>query len=402
MIDRNLTPFLRELALQNHKMVFLSGPRQVGKTTLARSLLTNEQNYFNWDHLPVRRRWQEDSDRVAKDVLSSRVPRMVLDEFHKNRKWRNQLKGFFDQYGKNIEIILTGSARLNAFRRGSDSLVGRFFHFHLLPFTLGELAADRPQSFLDFQTCLHSPRLFRAPKNSAQLFERLLQRGGFPESYENPKAEFRKLWSKNRNELLIRQDLKENSALLNLPQLELLASYLPERVGSPLSIQNLREDLDVAHTTASRWLSALVEIYYHFEIRPYSRSVIRSLKKSQKIYLYDWTSIEDKGPRFENTVALHLLKLVHFYNDTGQASLELKYLRDKDGYEVDFLLTQKGKPICSIEAKLSDLNLDLSYRRFHRQWTVPHFQIISEESFLRSYDSNSHVISFDRFFGRTP
>ena len=402
MRKRTLTPFLIDLALSQDKMVFLSGPRQAGKTTLAKSLLESNDNYFNWDYLPFRKKWLLQPDEIAKILFQQKNPRIILDEFHKNPKWKNQLKGFYDQYGEHIQIIVTGSARLNTFRKGADSLLGRFLHFHLLPFTLGELLNTPIYKFKDFTKFLENPEDLTLSHAAFDIVNNLIKFGGFPEPFEKQREDFHHVWKKNRNQLLIRQDVKELSNIFDIGQVEILASFLPDRVGSPLSVQNLKEDLDVAHTTVSRWLLALQQVYYHFDVRPYSKSISRSLKKEPKIYLYDWSEIDLPGPRFENMIASHLLKLVYFYNDTGQADLKLHYLRDKDSHEVDFLVTQKNKPLFTVEAKLSQRLLDLNYQRFQKKIKVPHFQIIHDKAFFRKHSNLAYVISFDHFFSKLP
>ena len=405
MRERSLKAYIETLALSRNKMVFLSGPRQVGKTTLAKKFIDKDENYLNWDFLQTRKAWLLGSDQIAKNLLEERKPRVVLDEFHKNKKWKTQLKGFFDQYDKNIQIILTGSAKLNTFRKGADSLLGRFIHFHLLPFCQGELMRVAPLSFKEFEIFLNKPSEI-TNHNLAQVREDMMSRlfkfGGFPEPFENQSEEFHRIWTKNRNELLIRQDVKELSNIFDIGHVELLASFLPDRVGSPLSIQSLREDLDIAHTTVSRWLLALSQVYYQFDLRPFSKSIPRSLKKEAKIYLYDWSDVQEKGPRFENMIACHLLKMMNFYNDTGQADLKLHYLRDKDGNEVDFLMTNKNKPLFSIEAKLGQRSLDTTYLRFQKRIRCPHFQIIMDKDFLRKHQNDAYVISFDLFFSNLP
>ncbi len=381
-------------------MVFLSGPRQCGKTTLAKTFLLSDKNYFNWDQLSFKKRWTKNSEAFAEELLHQDQPRIILDEFHKNPKWKNQLKGFYDLYGDKIEIILTGSAQLNTFRRGADSLLGRFFHFHLHPFSLGELVQKKPMNFSEFSAFIQKP-LEESEKNSTEIKNDLFIYGGFPEPFVAQNKEMHQIWSKNRLELLIRQDLKDLSNIINTGHVEILASFLPDRVSSPLSIQSLVEDLDVAHTTVSRWLNALAMVYYHFEIKPYSKSIPRSLKKEGKFYLYDWSTIESEGPRFENMVASHLLKLVDYYNDTGQADLSLNYLRDKDKNEVDFILTNRKKPILTIEAKFMDVSLDKTYEKFQRHLKVPHFQIINKPGVLRKFEK-AYVMSFASFFKKLP
>ena len=193
---------------------------------------------------------------------------------------------------------------------------------------------------------------------------------------------------------------------MQIGQVEVLSSFLPDRVSSPLSIQNLKEDLDVAYTTVKNWLNELELVYFHFKISPYSKSIIRALKKEPKIYMYDWASVENKGPRFENMVASHLLKLVHYCNDTGASRLELSYLKDKEGREVDFLILKNNKPFFTVEVKLSETAIDRTHLNFQKQISVPHFQIIKDSNYFRKYnlgkpDQNSYVISFDQFFSNT-
>jgi predicted AAA+ superfamily ATPase len=400
---RNLTSALLELGLDRKKMVFLSGPRQCGKTTLGKSLLIDPKFYFNWDSVNFKKTWAQGSESFTLSLLEADHPRILLDEFHKNLKWKNQLKGFFDTYGDKIEIILTGSAKLNTFRKGADSLMGRFLHFNLHPFSLGELCSKAPLSFDDFLSFLSVPESSSKKKELQDNQNLLFKFGGFPEPLNSQREDIHRIWSQNRLELLIRQDLKELSNILNIGQVEILASFLPERVGAPLSVQSLREDLDVAHTTLSRWLNALANVYYHFELKPYSKSVPRSLKKEGKIYLYDWSLVEQEGARFENMLASHLLKLIQFYNDTGQAQLGLHYLRNKDKQEVDFLVTQKNRPLFTVESKLNELSLSKDFLKFQKFLKVPHFQITSKPGVLRQYKSESaYVISFASFFGQTP
>lgn len=224
---------------------------------------------------------------------------------------------------------------------------------------------------------------------------------GFPESFIAKSDEFYQVWSQNRVELLIRQDLRDISNIIQIGQVEILASFVPDRVGSPLSLTSLQEELDGSYTSIQRWMKSLSEVYYHFEIKPYSKSIPRSLKKEGKIYLYDWCQVENQGARFENLVALHLLKLVHYYNDTGQAKLGLYYLRNKDQEEVDFILLNKGIPLMTIEAKKSEFNLNKTYLKFQKYTKAPHFQIVCTPNVFNRYPSAT-VISFADFFINLP
>lgn len=408
LVNRNLCDKIESLGLARKKMVFLSGPRQCGKTTLAKGLLgSNSKNYFNWDQISFKKLWYKDFEKFGNSLLEQENPRIVLDEFHKNVKWKNQIKGFYDTFGDKIEIIVTGSAKLNSFRRGADSLLGRFIHFNLHPFSIGEILHSKPLLFKEFERFINTPSLQVSTRQKKEVFDLIFKFGGFPEPFLSQSEEHHQIWMKNRNELLIRHDLKELSNILTIGQVEILASFLPERVGSPISIQSLAEDLDGAHSSVSRWLNALSLVYYHFEIKPFSNAIPRSLKKEGKFYLYDWSVIESEGARFENLVAVHLLKMIHYYNDTGCADLSLHYLRNKEKKEVDFLVLNRKKPLFTAEAKLNDLTLDKNFEIFQTKLKAPHFQIVSKQSVFRKFEmsknkTKAYVISFDSFFDLLP
>lgn len=404
---RSLRLQVEELVLARQKMLFLSGPRQAGKSTLARSFLKDEKvGYFSWDEPQFKRLWTRGSRAWGDTLLSQDIERIVLDEFHKNLRWKNQLKGFYDHFGRQIQVIVTGSAHLNTYRKGADSLTGRFVHFHVHPFTLGELLDPKPMPFIQFKEWLKDFTPSPVNGEAEKVVEQLERWSGFPEPFLAQSDQVHAIWSRNRLETIIRQDLRDTSQLLQLGQVEVLAGFLPERVGSPLSVQSLVEDLDVAHSTVQRWLAALESVYYHYRVLPMTRSIPRSLKKEPKIYLYDWTLIEGAGPRFENMVAGHLKKLVDHYTDTGQASLELGYLRNKEKDEVDFVLLDKGRAIATFEAKLTDRTLSSGFKKFQKYLRVPHFQVIKTPGVCQRHQDDkgqmATVISFERFFSGLP
>lgn len=402
-IRRYLEPFIEQLALERNKMAFFSGPRQCGKTTMAKQLAGSSGMYLNWDSLASRALWTKSHKDFASKIIDDQKEILVLDEFHKNPKWKNQLKGFYDFYGDDIKIVLTGSAKLNTYKKGSDSLLGRFLHFNIHPFTLTELEKSSPNSFEHFIQFIKHPDDDHFPLKTTSTLDTLFKFGGFPEPFLAQSDQIQRIWSKNRLELLIRQDLKELSQVIQIGQVEILSTFLPDKIGSPLSVQSLKEDLDVAHTTLSRWLNALSLVYYHFSIKPYSKSITRSLKKEPKVYLYDWSTIQNPGSRFENMVACHLLKLIDFFNDTGVADMELFYLRNKEKFEVDFLVTLNKKPFFTLEAKLNDDKIDTKHLVFTKQLKIPHFQVTKKAGLLKKYDLlgikvHSYVISFEKFF----
>ncbi len=306
------------------KMVFLTGPRQVGKTTLARGLPGAGRGYLNWDVPEHRQR-----------ILRGQMPPgklWVLDEIHKHRTWRNLLKGLFDGRREGQKILVTGSARLDHYRRGGDSLQGRYHLLRLHPFSVAELGV--------------------------RTLDDLLVLGGFPEPFLSGSEVEARRWSREYRSLLIHEEVRSLEQIVDLGNLELLAMQLPDRVGSPLSINALAEEIQVSHKTVSRWMSALERLFAVFRLAPLGAPLMRAVKKASKHYHLDWTLVDDDGARFENLVACHLLKWVHHEQDTKGRDLELRYYRDRDGREVDFVVTDGRRPILLVECKHSDAGVD--------------------------------------------
>lgn len=326
-------------------MVFVGGPRQVGKTTMAQRILGRKTGYLNWD-IPL--------DREA--ILKRELPESslwVFDELHKYRKWRNYLKGLYDQYREEKKILVTGSARLDLYRHGGDSLQGRYHYLRLHPLSAAELRV-----------------------NSSDELESLLALGGFPEPFFGGSKKEAKRWTREYRARLIQEEVASLERVRDLGTLELLMIRLPELVGSPLSINALREDLQVAHKTVANWLDIFERTYAIFRLSPFGAPKIRAVKKEQKHYHYDWTVVENPAARFENLVACHLLKWVHFRQDTEGEDIELRYFRDVDRREVDFVITRNRRPFQFIECKLSDTSADRGLRYLKERFPeVPAFQI---------------------------
>ena len=325
------------------KMVFLVGPRQCGKTTLARHIIAREGGaYFSWDVDAHRRALRSGS-------LPEQERLWVFDELHKQRTWRNWLKGQFDLHHGRHRILVTGSARLEVYSRGGDSLQGRYFLHHLHPFTLSEVAGRARQlsSLEDLVHRLEEPA--RRAENS--LLTDLLRLGGFPEPFLSASDRHAARWRRNYSATLIREDIRSLENLHDLDKVQLLYERLPSCVGSVLSINSLREDLEVAFETVRNWLLVLDRTYAVFRIAPMGAPRIRAVRKSQKLYLWDWTRVESEGPRLENLMAVHLLRLCDYIADVLGEDLELRYFRDVLGHEVDFVLLRRGKPWIAIEVK---------------------------------------------------
>jgi uncharacterized protein len=317
--------YLQAQVLQDlqRKMVFIGGPRQVGKTSLARRLLSSPAAELNYDVAPQR-----------EAILRRQMPPGDLwffDEIHKYRSWRNYLKGLFDQHGAAQRILVTGSARLDMYRFGGDSLQGRYFYLRLHPFSVAELGGH------------------------ADTLPALLALGGFPEPFAQGSQTFARRWAQSYRERLIREEVTSLENVSDLGKLELLALTLPERVGSPLSLNSLREDLQVSQPTVARWVDVLERVYGIFRLPPFGAPKLRAVKKERKHYHCDWSVVNDPGARFENLMACHLLKWVEYQVDTQGRTLELRYFRDVDGREVDFVIVEAGRtPIALVECKLGD------------------------------------------------
>jgi predicted AAA+ superfamily ATPase len=325
------------------KMVFLVGPRQCGKTTLASQILADEGGaYFSWDVDAHRRALREGALPEDKRLW-------VFDELHKQRTWRNWLKGQFDLHRTRHRILVTGSARLDVYHRGGDSLQGRYFLHHLHPFTLAEAAGiARPLSSLDQ---LPARMVDPGPAAGAAVLRDLLRLGGFPEPFLSGSDRQAARWRRSYGATLVREDIRDLEALHDLDKIQLLYERLPACVGSTLSINALREDLEVAFETVRNWLLILDRTYATFRVAPLGAPRIRAVKKAQKLYLWDWARVESEGARFENLLAVHLLRLCDYAGDVLGESLELRYFRDVLGHEVDFVLLRRGKPWIAIEAK---------------------------------------------------
>lgn len=323
----------------NEKMVFLAGPRQVGKTTLSKLLLETQKNgmYLNWDLAEHR-----------KQILKQELPLsglVVLDEIHKYRSWRNFIKGFYDVYKNALKILVTGSARLDHYRRGGDSLQGRYHMLRLHPFSVAELGLSTQEEL-----------------------EELLRKSGFPEPYFSKSKTAAKRWSEEYRQRLIYDDVRDLEKIVDLAKLELLMLHLPDCVGSTLSINSFREDLEVSHKAVTHWLKVLENLCYIYRLPPFFSKKMNALKKEQKAYLFDWSLVENPAARFENMVAGHLLKWVHFQQDVKGERYALYYFRDVEKREVDFIITLNAKPLKAIECKLSDSNIDPSLSYFKKKF----------------------------------
>lgn len=345
-MKRYLEPFLVE-DLQE-KMVFVGGPRQVGKTTLAFHLLgsKNEEHpaYLNWD-IPRVQRMLIQGELPAKEKL------IVLDEIHKYKKWRSLVKGFYDGNRSKKNFLVTGSARLDYFRKGGDSLQGRYHYYRLHPLSLFEINAKANRKDLDL----------------------LMRFGGFPEPFLKTNERHWRRWQLERQERVVQEDLISLEHVKEVSQLKLLSNLLPSRVGSLLSIANLKQDLGVAFETADKWITIFENLYYCFRIQAYGFSMARAANKEKKIYMCDWSLIEDASARFENLVASHLLKYCHFHQDYNGEKMNLCFYRDASKRELDFVVMKDRRPLFAVECKTGEKNLAENIKYFSKRLPVPRY-----------------------------
>ena len=345
-MNRYLYPHIKKDL--SEKMVFIGGPRQVGKTTLSLQFLEsgNEKHpaYLNWDS-PV----------IKKELLAGQLPTeqklIILDEIHKYKDWKSLIKGFYDLNKSDAQFLVTESARLDYFRKGGDSLQGRYHYYRLHPLTLDEIS----------------------PEYSASQVPNLLRFGGFPEPQIKSNETHWKRWERERAKRVIFEDLVSLENVRNVSQVELLASLLPNRIGSLLSINNLSTDLQVAFETAEKWVSMLENLYVCFRISPWTSSKLRSLKKEKKVYMWDWSVCLDESARYENMVASHLFKFCNLWEDARGEEMALQFLRNAQGKEIDFVVVKNEKTWFAVECKTDDRQLSKQISYYSERTNIPYF-----------------------------
>ncbi len=331
------------------RMVFVGGPRQVGKTTFALSLLGDGADesspaYLNWDSLEDR-----------ETILAGRIPagrrRIIFDELHKYARWRNLIKGLFDKHRRSVSFIVTGSARLDYYRKGGDSLQGRYHYYRLHPFTAMECS--------------------RAPDRA--LIEQLLAFGGFPEPLFRAQERFHRRWMREHAARVVHEDIRDLERVREVSLLDLLLRHLPACVGSPLSLNSLSRLLQVSHASIDHWLKIFERLYVCYRVAPFGARGIRAVRKEQKLYFWDWSRVESPGARFENLVAGHLLKYCHFIEDREGHAMELRFIRDTDKREVDFVVLRDNVPEFAVECKSGERDAAPACAYFRARTPIPRF-----------------------------
>ncbi len=362
--------YLGEYLIRNpenlKKMIFIAGPRQVGKTTLLENLGSrlgfSNIAYLNWDRPVDRKPIRDIHYDFFKTQLenSKNQPLIIFDELHKFPKWKAFLKGYYDTFRGKLSTFVTGSARLDVYRRGGDSLLGRYWLYRLYPFTLSEAMGNMaPSPPLHLSSSIS--------EKADKILEILWKWGGFPEPFLSRSETHHRRWVRMRKERLIQEDLRDLSRIHDLSHIDNLMDLVIGSVSSSLSLNSLREELQVSYNAVKTWSKWLEAIYYCFPITPFSKKITHALKKEAKYYLLDWSEISDPGARFENMIAVHLKKSVDFWNDSGMGNYDLHYVRDLEKREVDFLILKDKKPWMLIEAKTQLQEIPSSLRHMSAQ-----------------------------------
>jgi hypothetical protein len=345
-MERKQEKFIKSDLLK--KMVFLTGPRQVGKTWLAKNIMKDFKNsvYLNWDEI-------EDKKVIKNKEWHPNTELLILDEIHKMDGWKNYLKGLYDTKESNLKILVTGSARLETFRQSGDSLAGRFFRHRLNPFTLAEI------------------------KNSNENdLNKLIQQGGFPEPFLANKTNANR-WRLQYIDGLIRSDILDFEKIHDFKSIQLVFELLRKKVGSPISYKSIAEDVQIAPNTVKKYIQIFEALYIIFRVVPFSKNIARGLQKEPKIYFYDnGLVLGDEGIKFENLIATGLLKHQNALEDQEGIKTSLNYLRTKEKKEVDFCLVENNKIIKMIEVKLSEDKPTSNLFYFYKKYNIPALQLV--------------------------
>ncbi len=377
-VRRVYDALLAEHLAVHRQMAFVSGPRQIGKTTTCRS---HAETYLNWDNTDDRGDILGSPAKLAErlhlDRLSESTATVLFDELHKYPRWKQFLKGFFDTYSEQTRIIVTGSSRLDTYHRTGDSLMGRYFLYRMHPFSVAEtLHQDLPDP----------KRIVRAPeKPKPAEFDSLWNYGGYPEPFLKRDARFSRRWQSLRTRQLLREDVRDFTRIQQLDQLAMLVQLLEARSSHQIIYSNLATSVRVSVDTMRRWIDSLNSLHHGFLIRPWYKNVSRSLRKEPKWFLRDWAGVEDPGARAETFVGCHLLKAVEGWSDMGLGKFQLAYLRDKSQREVDFVVIREGQPWFPVEVKHRAQAIGGALKYYQQQLKVPFaFQVVLDADYVNA------------------
>lgn len=370
-MDRYLTSYIKEDI--EKKIILITGPRQAGKTTLAR-MLSDDFDYLNFDHSEHRLALMEKSWDRSRELV-------IFDELHKMKNWKSWLKGIYDVEGFPPSIVVTGSAKLDAYRKVGDSLAGRFFQFRLHPLDLKEINE------------------FLKPEDVSVELDKLLTVGGFPEPFLDGDSRFYNRWTRSHLDIILKQDLIDLENVQQITAVETLIELLKTKVGSPISYSSLSRDLECSDKTVKRWLTLLENMYVIFKATPFHKKITRSILKAPKYYFYDTGQVRgDAGVRLENLVACALLKTIHFRVDCYGENMALHYLRNKDGKEIDFLVARDNIPQTLIEVKQRGGALSSSFPIFAKHFPdAKRIQVVKELDREKTFPDGAEIRAAHRW-----
>lgn len=386
MEKRTIYRDIWEMLAADKSLIFLAGPRQAGKTTLARLIAEGFTNslYFNWDIPDHRTRLLENPTFFTTLTRrDSSTPLIIFDEIHKYRDWKNYLKGVYDQFGADYQFLVTGSGRLDLYQKGGDSLAGRYLLFNLWPFTVGELG-NSSRSVTDF---LADPLALPAGlgERNAAVWERLEILSGFPEPFLRDSVASYRRWSRAYSQRLIREDIRELTDVRAVTDIETLYLLLPSRVGSPLSVPSLSGDLKVSYNTVQSWLAIFERFYLTFSLSTWTDRISRAIQKERKVYIFDAPRIKDPAARFENMVALELWRAISSWNAAGAGDFSVHFIKNKEQQEVDFLIADGREPVLLVECKLGDDQPAKALLAMQRALRVPAVQLVRSAPGYRTF-----------------
>lgn len=374
-------------------MIFLVGPRQAGKTTLAQIISDSFTNslYFNWDIAEHRTNFMQNPIFFETiERKDSSTPLIIFDEIHKYKDWKNYLKGVYDQFHGKYQFLVSGSGRLDLYQKGGDSLAGRYFLFHLWPFTISELGKRNREIGLFLKDPLdigmeHADEL-------KEIWSRLAELSGFPEPYLSGRMPTYRRWSNIYSQQLIREDIRDLTGVKSVVDMETLYLLLPTKVGSPISVPSLSHDLKVSYNSVRNWLSVFERFFLCFSIGPWTLRITRAIQKERKVYLWDTPRIKEPAARFENMVALELYRAVTAWNDMGYGRFSLHFIKNKEQQEVDFLIANEGEPLVLIEVKLSGTEPSSALKKFQGVLKKPAIQLVEESEGYRMIPNGDQYI----------
>jgi len=404
-ITRNLHPLILSDLRQYEQMLFVSGPRQCGKTTLAEMILAQVGigRYWNND-IPEDQILLTQKPSFFEEIDHGKgvKPLIVFDEIHKFPRWKNVLKGTYDRSRKDFRFLITGSGRLDLYQKGGDSLAGRYLLYHLFPLTINELSGKK----IPLEDFLKSPNALPEERpETPSIWKGLETLSGFPEPFTRGTEAFYRRWTQAYSKQIVREDIRDLTHVRQIGQMEILAGLLPEKVGNLFSINSVREDLKVSFDTVKSWIGVFEKFFLVFLITPWSKKLTRAIQKEPKLYLYNWAAISEPGARFENMVALHLFQAVTLWNERGLGEFGLHFVRDRQKNEVDFLITSKKNPFLLVETKLEETEPAAALLKMKKLFHVPAVQLVNKPGVSRQVtrdDEKILVVSADRWLSSLP